>query len=725
MIGAMWNGIAGIWQHDKGIGVESNNLANSNTVGHKKDQISFSDLLYSQGGFGKGVQTDSISKQFGQGNIVQSGVGIDVAIEGKGFFVVKSRENPNEIYYTRAGNLVQAKDGFLVTQDDYKIQGLTPQEKIVYTTDSKSNIFTDSFINNIGSYNINIGDSKIYNINAKVTNYKSSATDDMEYVYKFDDKGVIIGILDSSKLNSGENHKLAQTKVKDVELLISNYQKILSDFETNKGVVQSQKRKISEIDLSSNLNNLNPSDNKISINIDGRLYSVIFDEVNKNKAMKELSYKISQTTGFSYTFNNGILKIEQSEAMGKEFKVNSIDVNNNLITPISSNDYEISNNKNPIPKVQNSIIDYTSQLSSINPTDNKLSINIQNETSSVSFDKKVYDFSLKDIEEEKAIGDMKKLYNFLSQKGKDKFGLEEPSTIPTWKMIEEKFNAILPNQTDIDSMPNGTPQEQNAKAQAQAKRDAAQAEYDKIKNKRSEQFSKYSTADTIVSALKDLSDEISNNVGFSSTVVDGVLDVKGLVPGEEFKVSNIFLNEIELFDINTTTANKGYGLDAVIGAAQALSDVVKTAGADFLQITNVLDYGNLDTVSKQDINVRLDELGISDISTAEVSISDDGFVFVTSGKNKFLVGRLSTAGFRNEQGLEPMGGNLFQQSQYSGNPFNSDTMNTIRGGALERANIDYGSTLTQIMVYQKAFEASSKSITTADEFLQTAIQMKK
>jgi flagellar hook protein FlgE len=320
---------------------------------------------------------------------------------------------------------------------------------------------------------------------------------------------------------------------------------------------------------------------------------------------------------------------------------------------------------------------------------------------------------------------MKKLYNFLSQKGKDKFGLEEPSTIPTWKMIEEKFNAILPNQTDIDSMPNGTPQEQNAKAQAQAKRDAAEAEYFEIANKRSEQFSKYSTADTIVSALKDLSDEISNNVGFSSTVVDGVLDVKGLVPGEEFKVSNIFLNDIELFDINTTTANKGYGLDAVNGATKALADVVKTAGADFLQITNVLDYGNLGTVSKQDINVRLDELGISDKSTAEVSISDDGFVFVTSGKNKFLVGRLSTAGFRNEQGLEPMGGNLFQASQYSGNPFNSDTMNIIRGGALERANIDYGSTLTQIMVYQKAFEASSKSITTSDEFLQTAIQMKK
>ena len=46
MIGAMQNGVSGIWNHDKGIAVESNNLANANTVRHKKDQISFSDVLY-------------------------------------------------------------------------------------------------------------------------------------------------------------------------------------------------------------------------------------------------------------------------------------------------------------------------------------------------------------------------------------------------------------------------------------------------------------------------------------------------------------------------------------------------------------------------------------------------------------------------------------------------------------------------------------------------------
>ncbi len=52
-------------------------------------------------------------------------------------------------------------------------------------------------------------------------------------------------------------------------------------------------------------------------------------------------------------------------------------------------------------------------------------------------------------------------------------------------------------------------------------------------------------------------------------------------------------------------------------------------------------------------------------------------VFVFCKKSRaiaFLVGRLSTAGFRNEQGLEPMGGNLFQASQYSGNPFYSEIL---------------------------------------------------
>lgn len=560
MIGAMWNGIAGIWQHDKGIGVESNNLANSNTVGHKKDQISFSDLLYSQGGFGKGVQTDSISKQFGQGNIVQSGVGIDVAIEGKGFFVVKSRENPNEIYYTRAGNLVQAKDGFLVTQDDYKIQGLVPQSKITTTTNPLDMMFTDEYTKSLVSSNINSGSGTVYNINAKASDYVSSSKDD-------------------DILKKGDGYKTSQNKINDIEALKADYieklNKFLMDQSTTNTPSISQK---SQIDFSSNLSSLQATDNTISVTIDNKTYSVKFD-------------------------------------------VNS-----------TINDEE-----------------------------------------------------------------MQKLYDFLDTNGKAKYNLVDPNSIQS--------------QANIDAMPTTTPQEILDKATAQALRD--------------DQINSYTNANSIINAMKDLSDKISSKEGMSSSVKDGTLVIDTLIAGGSFNISDIKLNDTNFSSTKLQEAVKGSGLAMVDSARDALKNAVENADGKFLQITNVLEYGNLGVIGENDINVRLDELGISDKSTADISISDDGFVFVKSQGHSFLVGRLSTAGFRNEQGLEPMGGNLFQASQYSGNAFNSDTMNIIRGGALERANIDYGSTLTQIMVYQKAFEASSKSITTSDEFLQTAIQMKK
>ncbi|WP_066219640.1 flagellar hook-basal body complex protein [Aliarcobacter cryaerophilus] len=560
MIGAMWNGIAGIWQHDKGIAVESNNLANSNTVGHKKDQISFSDVLYNQAGFGKGVQTQTISKQFEQGNIVQSGVGIDVAIEGKGFFVVKSRENPNEIYYTRAGNLVQAKDGFLVTQDDYKIQGLVPQSKITTTTNPLDMMFTDEYTKSLVSSNINSGSGTVYNINAKASDYVSSSKDD-------------------DILKKGDGYKTSQNKINDIEALKADYieklNKFLMDQSTTNTPSISQK---SQIDFSSNLSSLRATDNTISVTIDNKTYSVKFD---------------------------------------------------------------------------------------VNST-------INNE-------------------------EMQKLYDFLDTNGKAKYNLVDPNSIQS--------------QANIDAMPTTTPQEILDKATAQALRD--------------DQINSYTNANSLINAMKDLSDKISSKEGMSSSVKDGTLVIDTLIAGGSFNISDIKLNDTNFSSTKLQEAVKGSGLAMVDSARDALKNAVEHADGKFLQITNVLEYGNLGVIGENDINVRLDELGISDKSTADISISDDGFVFVKSQGHSFLVGRLSTAGFRNEQGLEPMGGNLFQASQYSGNAFNSDTMNIIRGGALERANIDYGSTLTQIMVYQKAFEASSKSITTSDEFLQTAIQMKK
>ena len=176
MISALWNGVSGISNYDKGISVESNNIANSSTTGHKLDEITFADMLYTNGGYGKGVTTQSISKQFGQGNINPTSGNLDVAINGKGFFIVTDKAG--ETYYTRAGDFKQTKDGWLQTQDGMNVLGLVPQNKLISSTNPQDTQFTTEYSKNIISTNINDGKGTINNINAKTTDYTKTATAD-------------------------------------------------------------------------------------------------------------------------------------------------------------------------------------------------------------------------------------------------------------------------------------------------------------------------------------------------------------------------------------------------------------------------------------------------------------------------------------------------------------------------------------------------------------------
>jgi flagellar basal-body rod protein FlgG len=118
--------------------VISNNIANMNTVGFKKQRAEFQDLLYhtmeragaqsSEQGtivptgvqIGGGVKAGSVYRITEQGAVTQTGNPYDVAIEGRGFFQVLMPSG--EMAYTRAGNLSLNADGQLVTEDGYNIQ---------------------------------------------------------------------------------------------------------------------------------------------------------------------------------------------------------------------------------------------------------------------------------------------------------------------------------------------------------------------------------------------------------------------------------------------------------------------------------------------------------------------------------------------------------------------------------------------------------------------------
>ena len=113
-----------------------------------------------------------------------------------------------------------------------------------------------------------------------------------------------------------------------------------------------------------------------------------------------------------------------------------------------------------------------------------------------------------------------------------------------------------------------------------------------------------------------------------------------------------------------------------------------------------------------------------------VTISTTGQIQATQpgATTPAQVGQLQLATFVNEAGLEAMGDNLFEVSGASGpavtaNPGTSG-VGTVLQGYTEASNVDAVSEITNLITAQRAYEMNSKVITTADQMLSTASQVK-
>ena len=113
-----------------------------------------------------------------------------------------------------------------------------------------------------------------------------------------------------------------------------------------------------------------------------------------------------------------------------------------------------------------------------------------------------------------------------------------------------------------------------------------------------------------------------------------------------------------------------------------------------------------------------------------VSIGSDGTVTaVTPGTTTpTTLGQITIARFVNAAGLAPKGQNLFTQTAASGTPIISQPglngAGTLLGGYTEQSNVSIVNEMVNMIVAQQAYQANSKSITTAETMLATAIQTK-
>jgi flagellar basal-body rod protein FlgG len=129
---SLYSAASGMEAQQLNLNTIANNLANVNTNGFKRSQISFQDLLYQKprtvgaqdsGGnilptgieIGNGTRVAATSKNFTQGDLTHTGEKLDIAIQGDGFYEIQRPDGTSA--YTRDGSFKVSSTGQVTTSD--------------------------------------------------------------------------------------------------------------------------------------------------------------------------------------------------------------------------------------------------------------------------------------------------------------------------------------------------------------------------------------------------------------------------------------------------------------------------------------------------------------------------------------------------------------------------------------------------------------------------------
>lgn len=133
VLSSLYTGVSGLVAQGEALGVVGDNIANANTVGFKASRAEFQDILAKDlkgilGGnqIGRGTKIGAVNPIITQGNVDSTDKATDLAISGEGYFQVKGSDGTS---YTRDGSFHFDREGFLVTNDNQRVQGFQADER--------------------------------------------------------------------------------------------------------------------------------------------------------------------------------------------------------------------------------------------------------------------------------------------------------------------------------------------------------------------------------------------------------------------------------------------------------------------------------------------------------------------------------------------------------------------------------------------------------------------
>lgn len=272
ILSSLFTGVSGLAAQGEALGVVADNIANSNTTGFKASRAEFQDIISKNlkgilGGnqIGRGVKIGAVNPILSQGNVDSTEKVTDLAISGDGYFKVKGTDGES---FTRDGSFHFDREGYLVTNDNQRVQGFQADEKgriinkladIKFpraltpakgTTEIKMDLNLDSRVEANKKFNVKDPYStshystgiEMYDSqgNKHLVNFFFNKTADRTWEYK--------GLVDGKEVTGGEEGELAQVcqgkLVFTVDGKLDSQELSDSSFNFKGGALQGQKIKI-------------------------------------------------------------------------------------------------------------------------------------------------------------------------------------------------------------------------------------------------------------------------------------------------------------------------------------------------------------------------------------------------------------------------------------------------------------------------------------------------
>jgi len=202
-------------------------------------------------------------------------------------------------------------------------------------------------------------------------------------------------------------------------------------------------------------------------------------------------------------------------------------------------------------------------------------------------------------------------------------------------------------------------------------------------------------------------------------------EVTGGTPGQNTEIATGTMNFTTAGALQSVTPGAGGTVSFVDATpSQPLAmDFGKSIAAGGTGLEGSTQFGSPSAISGQSQN------GFASGDLSGVKVDSDGVVSgVYSNGQTVAAGKLAVAKFRANEGLARAGQNVWAASKESGEAavgtVGSGGRGSIVSGALEQSNVDVATQFVDLITHQRAFQANSKVITTADQMLQELMTIK-